>query len=348
MAEKEPPKVSMSNTKKDILEAYEELLKQYKEKKEQSLDAKERIEEIKTEKALAIAESLSPERVLKEIGDVKASIGVLLGQVSDQLETEVSKLESIQHAIRAKEVELKEIYSIEKEAGSLVALVETQKQMKEESETSLAQRRRELEEEIRKTRSEWEKEKERHAEEVVERSVADKRQRQREKEEFQYEFEKEKRRAKDQFEEEQLKLQKELRLSREELDRREEAVAARENELDELRQKVDGFQKELDTAVSRTTQETTKRLAAEAQTREELLKKEFEGERNVLVTRIESLEKTITEQTQQIKHLSQTQDKAYQQVQDIALKAVESAGNLRSLSQMIGAQKERQKTGKEQ
>jgi hypothetical protein len=348
MAENDVPDVSMSNTKKEILAAYDKLLKQYKEKKEQSLDAKEKIEEIKTRKAVAVAEGLSPEKVLKEISDVKASIGTLLAQVTDRLESEVGKLASVQHAIEAKEAELREIYAIEREVGSLAALIEAQKQIKEESERSLTERRQRLEEEIQTTRAEWDKEKERRAEAETERSVDEKRQRQREQEEFEYEFDKEKRRARDQFEEEELKLQKELRSKREELDRREEILAAGESELKELRQKVEGFPKELDSGVSRATQETATKLTAEAQGREELLKKEFEGERNVLVTRIESLEKTINEQAQQLKHLSQTQEKAYQQVQDIALKAVESSGNVRSLSQVIAAQGERRKGEKQE
>jgi chromosome segregation ATPase len=154
----------------------------------------------------------------------------------------------------------------------------------------------------------------------------------------------------DQFEEEQEKLKKELHSKREELDRREESIAARENELDELRKRTERFSDELNEVVSKAKEETAKRLSEEAKARENLMKKEFEGERNVLLTRIESLEKTIKEQTQQINRLSQNQDKAYQQVQDIAFKAVEGASNLRSLSQTLAVQSqaERRKTEKEE
>jgi hypothetical protein len=348
MAENEIPEVSMNNTKKEILAAHDKLLKQYKEKQEQSLDAEEKIEEIKTRKAIAAVQGLSSEEVVKEISDVKASIGTLLAQVSDQLELEVERLDSIQRAIGVKEAELNEVFGIEREVGSLAALIEAQRQLKEESDSSLAERRRQLEEEIKKTRGEWEKEKEQRAEEETERKVSVKRQRQREEEEFKYEFEKNRRRAQDQFEEEKQKLEKELRLKREELEGREQSVAAREGELNELRQRVEGFPSELEAVASGAKEETKQRLTAEAKGREELVKQQFEGERNVLVTRIESLEKTINEQAQQLKHLAQTHEKAYQQVQDIALKAVESSGNVRSLSQTILAQSEQRKADKKE
>ena len=62
-----------------------------------------------------------------------------------------------------------------------------------------------------------------------------------------------------------------------------------------------------------------------------MLKRFFEGENRVLTTRIESLEKTIKEQATQITKLTQHQEKAYGQVQEIAIKAVEGASNLKSI-----------------
>jgi hypothetical protein len=80
--------------------------------------------------------------------------------------------------------------------------------------------------------------------------------------------------------------------------------------------------------------ETTERLSLEAKNREELLKKEFIGEKNVLTTRIESLEKTVKEQSAQIGSLTQLLEKANQKVQDIAVKALESSSAQKSLSSL--------------
>ncbi len=122
---------------------------------------------------------------------------------------------------------------------------------------------------------------------------------------------------------------------------RERVIAEREEELNELRKRVSGLPKEIETAVNKAVKETTDRLILEAKNREELLKRESLGEKNVLTTRIESLEKLAKEQGDQIAKLGQQFEKAYQQVQDFAVKTIEvasSAKSLASLQQWLGEQ----------
>jgi len=52
----------------------------------------------------------------------------------------------------------------------------------------------------------------------------------------------------------------------------------------------------------------------------------------MLITRIEALEKTNKEQSERIQNLTQQLEKAYQKVQDIAVKAVEGSANMRTFS----------------
>jgi chromosome segregation ATPase len=334
-AEGDVRQVTMDNTKKEILEAYGDLVARYRRQKEQKLDAKERIQEMETSEAVAVAEGLPADQVVKQIGELKARIGSLLGEVSDRLEGEVRKFDSLRKAIAAKEERLKEIYGIEREAGTLAALVEAQKAKREEYESDWASRKAQLEEEIRATKAAWESEKQRHADEIAERNTEEKRGRQREQEEFDYDFEKKKRQARDQFEEEKLKLDRELETRREELNRREQEISSREAELEDLKARVEKFPEQLHQATAQALKEKSAQLEGEAKVRESILRKEFEGEQKVLETRIESLEKTIKDQAQLISRLSSSQDKAYQQVQDIAVKAVEGASNVKGLASQL-------------
>ena len=78
--------------------------------------------------------------------------------------------------------------------------------------------------------------------------------------------------------------------------------------------------------------------------REELLKREFVGEKNVLTTRIASLEQTAKEQSDQVSRLLAQSEKAYVQVQDIAVKAIEGSSaskSLANLQQMLSDQSRR-------
>nr|HID59118.1 hypothetical protein [Desulfobacterales bacterium] len=54
-----------------------------------------------------------------------------------------------------------------------------------------------------------------------------------------------------------------------------------------------------------------------------MLKREFDRERNVLITRIDSLEKMVKQQNEQIAKLSRQLEMAYQKVEDIPVKAIE-------------------------
>ena len=144
--------------------------------------------------------------------------------------------------------------------------------------------------------------------------------------------------AKDKFEDEKAKTEKEIQLKKEYMEKeftgREKAVAEREEELTELQKKVIAVPNEIKEAVSKAVKETTERITLEAKNKEELIRKEFGGERNVLKTRIESLEKTVKEQSGHIANLSGQLEKSYQKVQDIAVKSVEGSSNFKSLTNL--------------
>ena len=92
--------------------------------------------------------------------------------------------------------------------------------------------------------------------------------------------------------------------------------------------------KELESAVDRAVKESTERLKVEAKNREDLLRKEFEGTRNVSVARIEALEKMAKDLSDQNGKLSKQLETAYQKVQEIAEKAIEGSSQARSLADL--------------
>ena len=332
------PKPTMSNTKKEMLDAYNELLKQLQEKREAELKPEQKIEERRAKEVIEVAGSLSSEGVVKGIGSLKLDMGKMLTEISDKLEDEVNKLNSIQKAIAIKEDELKELYEIEKSAATLAALIEAQNRKRQEYESEIAVMKENLMREIERTRSEWEKEEEQYEMEIKEQNAAEKKKREREKEEFQYAFKREQQLSKDEFEHEKAKLEREIQLKREQMEKdlaeREKAINEKEEEMNELRKNVSAFPKELETAINKAVKETTERITAEAKNKEQLLNKEFEGERGVLTTRIESLEKTVEVQAEQISKFSGQLEKSYQKVEDIAVKAIEGSSNFKSLSNL--------------
>ena len=347
-----PKRITMSNTKQQMLDAYSEVLQMLKEKRAAELKPQQAVEEKRIEEAVKMTDSLSTEGIVQEVSSLRVETGRLLGQLSDKLEEEVGKYRQVTQAVEAKKRELQEIYEIEKSALSLAALIEAQRQKREQTEAELAARKEQLTQEIESLRSQWQTEKKAHEAEIKERDAEEKKRREREKEEYLYDFRREQQLAREQFEDERARLEREIANRTEEMEKeladRERTIAERETELNELRGRVSAFPKELDSAVSKAVREAVQRAQSDASNSEALLKKQFDGERNVLQTRIESLEKTVSEQAEQIAKLSQQVEKSYNQVQDIATKAIEGTSrsqSLTSLQQLMAEQARQQSPG---
>jgi len=333
-----PKKLSEKNTKQEMLDAYQALVRQLEEKRAAELHPEKRLQEKQAEEAVAVAAGLAPDGVERALGNLKADIGQSLAQIAERMASEVTRFKAIQKAVESKERELQELYGIEKAAASLAALIEAQNQKRREFEIELSQQKEELTREIETTRADWEKEKKSHEAELRERDALEKKGREREKEEFAYLFKREQQVARDKLNDEKAGLEKEILAKREsvakELAEREKAVAAQEKELIELKQKAATFAKELESAVEKAVKEVADRLKLEAKNREELLRKEFEGERNVSVARIEALERMTKDLSDQSAKLSRQLENAYQKVQEIAEKAIEGSSQAKSLADL--------------
>ncbi|HHE38619.1 MAG TPA: hypothetical protein ENL20_08615 [Candidatus Cloacimonetes bacterium] len=76
-----------------------------------------------------------------------------------------------------------------------------------------------------------------------------------------------------------------------------------------------------------------------------LLKKQYEGEKNVFTTKIASLEKTVKEQDLQITSLADKLENAYAKIQSVAEKAIEGAAAKQSALNLQQAMQNQNKKG---
>lgn len=326
--------ISMTNTKKEMLEAYETLKQQLEEQAKQTLKP-EQAQKAKTEEKVmdAVEKAVATDDITRRVYDLKDEIGRFLADMAAKIEKEKDRYTEIKKAVEIRNAELNDIYEIEKSAHSLAALIEAQNLKKTEFENEMTRQKEMLADEISTTRLNWEKEKDAHTRELKEQKTELDKQRKREKEEFEYSFSREKELKKQQLNDEIEKLNKQLQDRQEafekevaqresELQFRENQVAEREKMLDALQAEVDGFPAELEKRVLQAVKETTERLKNEAKKNEEILIKGYEGEKNVLTTKIQSFEKLVVDQQKQVEILSRQMDNAYGKVQEIAMKAV--------------------------
>lgn len=335
---KSPPKKTTTKAavKKEMLDAYSELLPEMEQEVAAELKPEKKVEQKLAARAVAVADAISADGVATQISALRSELSRLLAQLSDKLEQEVGRYQAVKRAIEEKEADLKDVYEIERSAGSLAALIEAQNLKQQDFEATLESRKDQALTEVQSAREQWEKEKAEWEEQLKERQEVENRKRDRDQEEYNYRFKREKQQMQDQLADERAKMERELANKRIEMEQdlsdREKAVVERERQIDELRGRVEAFPAELKRAVDSAVAETATRLEAETKNREELLKREFDGERKVLTTRIQSLEKAVKEQSDQIDRLVQQIDKAYQQVQEIAVRAIEGSSNSKSLA----------------
>jgi uncharacterized coiled-coil protein SlyX len=334
----EPLKITMANTKKEMLTAYAQVLKQLKEAEQAELRPEKVREEKAQIEALAVAETETGDDVGGKITKLKTDIGKMLTDLSDKLENETTNYQKIKKAVDLKQAELKEIFEIEKAASSLASLIEAHNIKKAEFEAQMARSRAELEQEIEATRTDWKKEKQ-EQENLQKESLAKiTKERKQEKEEYTYQFEREKQLALDVFQDEMAKKEKDLADKIEATERdladKVQDIEQREKRIENLEVQVASFPRELEEALANATKQLEKELKKEAAHNEGLQKSVFDGEKNVLNATIQALEKTVEDQSAQITHLSKQLELAYQKVQEIAEKAIEGSSSAKSLNEL--------------
>ena len=326
-----PKKLSTTNTKQEMLDAYNKLLESLESKKENEIKASEKIEEKQIKLALDFTDSLSNEAINKKMSELKYEFGLTLSKLNEKVEEEFAKYKSIKKAVLAKDSELTVIYEIQKSAESLNAMLEAQRIKKEEFTEEMDELKIELETEINDKRKKWDIEKTQKEIEIKEREKQELAIRNREKEEYLYKLQREQQVLRDKYENEKALLEKELSELKEKTEKdlaeREKNILENEAELKELRAKSAEFPKEIARVVDKSVKEATERIILDAKHKEELLISSFDGDKRVLNIKIDTLEQTIKEQNELISKYALQLDKAYSQIQDIATKAVEGSSN---------------------
>ena len=330
------PNVSMTNTKKELLEAYEEAKERFESMSKDLLDAEKARKRLEKKVAAATADEQAAQDPLKRLHDLRGTLSRELTELAERFETEIETYRKIQSAIETKNEELNTIYGVETAASDLAALIDAQRVKKEQFEREMQDQQGAFEAEIAEIRTQWQREKADRDRRVKEQAEAIDKQRQREKEEYEYTFARDKAQRKNTLDDELQTLEKGLALKRSEfenefqnrtaaLDTREEAITNREKNMETLQKEVESFPKRNEAAVQKAVADATERLTGNFKADKALMEARFEGERNVLMGKIEALEKMVASQAAQISDLAKKNELAYEKVQDIANRAVTSA-----------------------
>lgn len=306
-------KPSNSNTKAEILKAYDELLKVLQDEKSQNTALRQEIEQKRKTVSNVVEQTKIKGGATQSIQHIRELLNHQLDKIEDGISKEQEKFEDLQKAISIEKETLENLYKVKAEAESLEALVITNRQAKENLDKEMNERKQALLEQIEETKLGWK----------------------REEEEYQYKIKIQRRNDEDAYKEKKAKLEKDLTDRKTEFEKsisdREKAVAEQEDEMVQLRKEVEGFEAKLVKAVATAEQSITDNLTKEFEYRQKLETKDLEAKLQLREQEIEGLKVKVQEQLNFINSLTSKTDNATQQVKDIALKAIENAG-IRSLT----------------
>jgi DNA repair exonuclease SbcCD ATPase subunit len=329
--------VSAKSTKTEILDAYEELVREH-----QALQA--HIEELRAGQQTAIprvppvieakplteaVKGATVHEVMQGLSALRAGFGSAISALSAQLTTEATKLAELQRGVVAQTSELKALHDLEVTEQTLDELLQKYAEESERFDADMQQQRQAFEQEMAEQRAAWQKEQEAQARFLKERDASLRRAREREAAEYAYARERTRKQDTDTYEQQQKKLSEAL----DELDQskqrdweaREQAIADQEKLFAEYQTKVEAFPAELEATVQKAAAEGRRLVEAGAKIQADLQAQEIAGEKRIAELRIKALRETIDKQAVQIDNLTKQLNAVLKQAQDLAVKALEGA-----------------------
>jgi hypothetical protein len=265
------------------------------------------------------------EAVVQGLADLSLQVSKALGDVSARLVAEVERLTTLREAAAIEQRELERLHRIDIVATSIGQLLQDH-----------AAKKQALEAEMATERAAWDAETAERERAGREDEESLKKQRQREADDYEYRKALERKKAQDKYDEEQRLRDRQNREKHEALEKswqeREAALKAREDEVAQLRKDADTFPKRLAQEVERAVNEARRQADQQFEQRLLVASKDADADKRVAELRVKTLEETVAHQTEQLAALQKQVDEAKQQVQEIALKAIEGASGARALS----------------
>ena len=347
--------INSKNTKAEILAAYKDLEKQKKNLESQIKQAQEKPAVVSP--AIAIDtysktdrnDNLDLTKTIQSLEEIQGGFGNAVGNLSEQLITEATELAAVKMAIAAETEDLENLHQLTDIDESTIDFLldryqESTKKFTEEYDRQQADSDREIE----ALKQGWLKQQQTHHKLVTDRNENYRKSKQREEEEYQYNLDLARDLEESEYAQQQKLQQQELAENLQQLEQqwaeKEREIAQQEKEYQTAAEKVAAFESQLQSKIKQGTEEGKGIGAYQGKVRTDLREREIEGKQQNYQLRIESLEQTIRHQATRIGKLSQQLDSSLQQVQNLAVKAIEGTSNRNSFEAVKAIAMEQAKT----
>lgn len=286
------------------------------------------------------AKALSPESIGKEVASLGLEIRNSLSQIAEKVLTKANEFAEVQKAVELEKAEIERLYGVEIAAASLQNLI-----------ADHATKKSEFEAERTRTFEQWATEKDQKVKEQKDFDNQLNKQRQREAADYEYVKNAERKKTQDDFDE-KMRLQdraikdKALELEKQWVDR-EHSLQAKEADYVNLQKQVADFPEVLKKEVAAQTAIVGNTMKRQSETDMQLLRKDMEGEQKANALQAAASAKLIESMQAQIDTLKTELAVKSQQVETIAVRAVDAASGRQALESLEKATQSRGDTGKQ-
>jgi len=300
--------VTLKSTKADLFKAYQEMKENFDNAKKEQLPLPQQEAQKKEEdKIVEKTATFVPETAENEIISLRKKIHSNLEEVKDQLIQESGKLQDVRKAVKIEKQRLQEVYNIELANDALQTLIADYSSKEKELELRRQNEESALNEEMNNRRKNWE----------------------REQEEYKYNLKIERKKEENEYEMAQAKKQAEwqenINRKEEELNEREDSLNKRTEDIEQMKQKIEAFPDKLEGAVHSAVKGKEHSLRKEFDTEKQIKDQKYSSEKEMLESRIGSLQETIKNQTDEVVSLKKALAESNQRAQDLATTMVENA-----------------------
>lgn len=314
-------------SKEEVLKDFQALLQEQKNHLAR-IATKEEIAQKESQKELVeLASQHSSDSIIKGLADLQLDFDASVEGLTDTLKAELEKLTQLKTAFEVETAHLQEVQNTKIAADALYILKKeqeaTEKAFLEEKEEKI----KNLEKEIAKRKTAWEKEQAEHEIFIKERSEGLVREREKELADYAYNLERDHKIEQDEYEERKKVLNRELldtdKSKNKDWNKRQKTLNAQKDEFTKYKEAVDGFESKLEEETKKARNKAIQEANKDAKNKAELLQKEFEGQIKVYELQIQTLESSIEKNHADIEKLSTELKDALAQVQSLSVKALE-------------------------
>jgi len=336
------------NTKAEIFSAYQIKCQELRSLKATKLNP----EKIKVGKRKAATaekvKGLSIAGISKSIETLETRATGFLSGLRDEYEGELEKLNDVKQAITDADAELQEIFGISREAETMAALVQAQKELAEKEAEARDYRREQFEEDMRQAKKNWQESKTDYEKSVKREMTESTVKREQELADAEYAFARQVKEKTDsltdQLDTERKKFNewkeletKGLNGQRESFFKDRSAQTVLETEIKGFETRISEFETEKETAVA--TAITAAKSSAQKSFGIEVnaIKRNYEADLKVKDGEVTSLTSFKNSLDARVQDLSAKLEVAYEKVQAVAVQALQAQGSVNTVAQVQAA-----------